>query len=332
MMPLKRALLAAIDQPAAGRLLARLRPDRVAILMLHRFASPDGTRTGHDPHKLRSLLGYLRACRIKLVDLDEAVRTTAHGGRFGAPAVAFTVDDCYPDAWEVGAPVFREFDCPVTGFVVPNMVAGEDWFWWDQIDWLLQRAQSRAVSIEVGGKPFSHTWTDAAGAKQVGRALIEAVKLVSTAERRQIVQALAESVDVPLPERVPEAFRVMNWDELKTADAAGFRFGPHTMSHPVLSRSTDEEAAYEIRQSITRVNEVLSNPSRVFCYPVGRVQDFGVREMDIVKSTGMLGAVSAVPRVISTSDAAERTAQWRWAVPRFGYDERDGATARSLLL
>ncbi len=329
----KRAALAVIDQPLVGRLLARLRPDRTAILMLHRFAEPDGSRRGHDPARLRALLAYLRSCGVALLDLDEAIQATLeHTGSPRPPAVVITVDDCYPDALDVGLPIFREFDCPATGFIVPHMIERTDWFWWDQIAWILRWTSRHALTVELAGTPVSLAWTDAAGRDRIGHDLVERIKRVSTHDRIATIAQLATVADVPLPETPPAEFQVAHWDALRTAERAGMRFGAHTLSHPVLSQCTDPESAQEITGSIVRVQAELGNPSRVFCYPVGRAQDFGPREMAAVEQAGMLAAVSAVPGMVHPGITHDLGADWRWQVPRYGYDERRGVTARLLFL
>lgn len=326
-------MLALLDQPLVGRLLARLRPNRTAILMLHRFAAPDGTRSGHDPARLRATLAYMRASGVALMDLDDAVRARLEPSATARPpAVVITIDDCYPDALEVGAPILREFDCPATGFIVPHMIDGIDWFWWDQIDWLLRQTTHRSVTLAIANEPATYHWADDHARRQTGKDLVERIKRVSTADRLSTIAELSQRVDVPLPDTPPAEFRVASWDALRAAEAQGLRFGAHTLSHPVLSRCTDAEAEAEIQGSVTRVDAELANPSRVFCYPVGRAEDFGQREMQLVAASGMLGAVSAIPNLLQPDIADTLGAQWRWQVPRAGYDERRGAVARFLLL
>ena len=51
-------------------------------------------------------------------------------------AVAFTIDDGYVEQATVAAPVFAEFDCPVTTFVTSGFLDRALWFWWDQIEYV----------------------------------------------------------------------------------------------------------------------------------------------------------------------------------------------------
>jgi peptidoglycan/xylan/chitin deacetylase (PgdA/CDA1 family) len=338
---LKRAALAVVSRPGIGRLLGRLRAERGAILMLHRFARParearpgdgDPPTHGHDPQRLRSLLAYLRATGVQLVQVEELIEAYRSPEPRPGPMLAFTVDDCYPDLLDIGAPVFAEFDCPVTGFVVPGVVDGASWFWWDQIEWIARHAARPALRAELGPFPVHVTWTDVAGRAVAVHQLCETIKRVSTAERIAGVEALAQAADVAVPADAPPEYRVLGWDRLRAAERAGMRFGPHTMSHPVLSRCTDAEAEREIRESVDRIRAEFSSPSRVFCYPVGMADHLGDRDVALVEAAGMDAAVTAQPGLLAPEMEARHGADWRFRVPRFAYDERQGVTARLLLL
>jgi len=68
-------------------------------------------------------------------------------------------------------------------------------------------------------------------------------------------------------------------------------FGPHTVTHPVLSRTPDEQSRVELTDSWHRLCAEAANPLPVFCYPNGQAGDFGVREMDTLAELNFLGAV-----------------------------------------
>jgi peptidoglycan/xylan/chitin deacetylase (PgdA/CDA1 family) len=331
---LKRVALQALMYPAVGRLLARIKRDRCAIFMMHRFSTPDGERGGHDPERLRALLAHLRANGVSLLDLDDAAeryaRATILPGSL-PPAVVFTVDDGYTDFAEAGLPVFAEFDCPVTGFVVPDVIEGKRWFWWDQAAWAMQHTANSRLELELDGQLVVLSWSTEAERAVLHRALVERLKGVGDAIRESFIENLAHIADVPVTGDVPLAYRVLSWNELRSCERRGARFGPHTMSHPILSLCSDSRSQEEIVCSSTRVLDSLVNPSRVFCYPNGRTQDFGAREYRSLRTTGMRAAVSAVPGLVRPSAfGADPDAIWR--IPRFAYDDRDGVTSRLLYL
>ena len=94
------------------------------------------------------------------------------------------------------------------------------------------------------------------------------------------------------------------------------RFGPHSMTHPILSRVNETDSAAEIRGSWRRLQEELSSPVPIFCYPNGREEDFSAREIATLREIGMKGAVTAVPGYASAK-RFNQSDDVRYKVPRF---------------
>jgi hypothetical protein len=88
-------------------------------------------------------------------------------------------------------------------------------------------------------------------------------------------------------------------------------FGPHTVTHPVLSRTPDSQSRFEITESWNRLRAEATRPDPVWCYPNGRNEDFGEREVRILRELGFLGAVTGI------SGYADATAFQSGSVERF---------------
>jgi peptidoglycan/xylan/chitin deacetylase (PgdA/CDA1 family) len=332
---LKRASLRLLDNAATGRLLAKVASSRCVILMLHRFTSPNGTSAGHDPARLHSLLDYFYRTGIKCAALDEVVEPLANGDYSvlqHGPKVIFTVDDGYSDFLEVGMPVFGHFDCPVTSFIVPSVIDQQTWFWWDQIDWIQRNTTHSSVTINLGDRSLRIECADAVARKRTYAELCERIRSISNAQLVAVVNQLSAAAEVSIPDRAPDEYRVATWDELRSAESRGARFGAHSMTHPILSRCDDDQATHEIIGSVQRVRSELKRPSSVFCYPVGCPISFGEREISIVKRAGMLGALSTSPGTLTQRSVGTADVNWLWRLPRMGYEERQGAMARIALL
>ncbi len=332
------ALRALASQPLSG-LLARANARRGTIFMLHRFASPTGDPNGHDPRLLRYTLQSFRNAGVQLVALDELVRDAvsgevARGSRHSK--VAFTIDDGYQDFAEVAAPIFREFDCHATVFVVPGVIDGQTWFWWDQIEYIVleharqharreERATSSALRVEIGGDTVSLT-TD------TFEMVCERLKTVSDVERRAVIASLSDSAAVPIPSTVPAKYAVMSWDTLRSLESESVAFGAHTLTHPILSRCTAEQSQFEIVESLRRIRQELRAPSDVFCYPNGQPDDFGARETFVLESQSLVGAVATHVGHLTPALSASASREWRWAIPRFAYQDLAGSPARDALI
>jgi peptidoglycan/xylan/chitin deacetylase (PgdA/CDA1 family) len=83
---------------------------------------------------------------------------------------------------------------------------------------------------------------------------------------------------------------VAGWDELRAEERAGLvRFEPHTITHPVLTTLSHEDARREIAHSKEVVEHELGRPARIFCYPGGY---YSPREVELVRESGYRAAVT----------------------------------------
>lgn len=85
----------------------------------------------------------------------------------------------------------------------------------------------------------------------------------------------------------------LDWDEVRSLSrTAGITIGSHTMTHPFLSRMTDESAWREIEGSRREIENRLGMLVRHFCYPSG---DVTPRERALVALAGYAAAVTVAP-------------------------------------
>jgi hypothetical protein len=57
---------------------------------------------------------------------------------------------------------------------------------------------------------------------------------------------------------------------------------------------------------------------KLFCYPTGRVIDYGTREIDALRESGFTGAVTTTPGYTKQLDAND---EWLFRIPRFSLPE-----------
>jgi len=290
-----------------------------SIFTLHRFADRDRENRGVDPARVRADLAYLRRKRYELVSLTELIsRLRNRDSRLGK-TVAFTVDDGYADFGSVGVRVFSEYDCPVTVFLVTGVIDQGSWYWWDRVLEVVRRTQRRTIEVNVGEERFVAPLGTPDGAQKVARDLTERLKRVPDVERRRVIADMEASLDVGLSPHPPAKFAPMSWDEIRRCAVHGVTYGPHTISHPILSQSDDASAQREIEGSWVRLREQTTAAVPIFCYPNGGPGDFSQREPALVRRLGLDGAVTTIneyasaPLWHSSSDAP-------FLLPRFGYN------------
>lgn len=338
MAPFRRvvgeALHAGMNSRSFVRLLNTVGRGGCLVLVLHRFAHPDLGIPGHEPEALRQVLAALRRFRVPVLDLEEALGTLeagVTGTSHQRLSVAITIDDGYRDLVDVAAPIFREFDCPVSGFVVPRAVTGDVWFWWDQLDWILRNSVRRGLQAEVAGEPLNVAWHDEPTRINAREAIEERVKCVRHDELERVIAELAAQAEVAIPENAPAEYAVLTWSDLRDAEGRGMRFGAHSMSHPILSRCSDERATYEIVESVRAVESELTRAVPLFCYPNGKDGDFGLREEAALHAVGYRYALSTIPGILRPDVPRVMGDRWRLRVPRIPYEENLGRILRNFL-
>jgi peptidoglycan/xylan/chitin deacetylase (PgdA/CDA1 family) len=81
-------------------------------------------------------------------------------------------------------------------------------------------------------------------------------------------------------------WRLLSIAELRQLKEAGMSIGAHTLSHPVLSLCSEEEARREIQQSKIDLETALGRPVWALAYPFGNPSTMGERELRLAREAG----------------------------------------------
>jgi peptidoglycan/xylan/chitin deacetylase (PgdA/CDA1 family) len=89
------------------------------------------------------------------------------------------------------------------------------------------------------------------------------------------------------------AREALSWDDLsKLAQDPLVTIGAHTVTHPVLSKLTQEEARTEMRIGRKLIEEQINRPVDHFCYPFGSRDEVGLREFQLARELGFKTATT----------------------------------------
>lgn len=282
--------------------------------MMHRFAVPDLGVRGHDPSALSDRLEYLRRHRYRLLSMVQLLERLSTGEPFKDNAVVFTVDDGYDDFAEIAAPVFAAYDCPVTVFLVTDFVSGRSWNWFDRMTWAFEHSSRRELVIEIQGERESLRWSNSFECARAADDTVERLKRVPDTAKEELMGFIERALEVQIPARAPRAYQAMTWDQVRDCARRGATFGPHTLTHPILSQVDDDRSDREISESWEAVAAATDAAVPVFCYPNGTAADFSSREKRSVARAGMTAGVSTI-------EGSVQSAPDRLAIPRYGYPE-----------
>jgi len=320
MIAIKTLFLNSLLVPGFPASLKYVQRHCATIFMLHRFQDAGRGIAGCDVENLRRGLRYLVKNNYEFVSLTKLFDRLAGNGPPPSGAVAFTIDDGYIDQAKIAAPVFAEFGCPVTTFVSAGFLDGDLWFWWDQVEYVFALAARHAVQVKIGDALLDYRWENEAQRAHAQADFTEKCKLVTNTEKLAAIKRLARAANVEIPETPPRHCAPMSWEDLRACEKMGMTFGPHTVTHPVLSRATDDFADSEITESWARLCAEARYPVPVFCYPNGGWADFGDREIAVLRRLGFVGAVVGEPGY-ADARAFQQDGDNRFKVQRFGFPD-----------
>ncbi len=320
MTSVKRLLLKPLLVPGFPALLKYVQRDCATIFMLHRFRDAERGIAGCDVSHLRRALAYLTGNGYEIVTLLELFERLGGKGPQARGAVAFTIDDGYVEQATVAAPIFSEFDCPVTTFVTTGFLDGKLWFWWDQIEYIFMHAARRSAQVQLGDKVLDYRWEEEEERSRAQADFTARCKVIPQAEKPAAIAQLSEATEVEVPAAPTAPYAPMSWNQVRQCEKTGMTFGPHTVTHPVLSRSTTDVAVREITESWARLRTEVRSPVPVFCYPYGWWEDFGDREVAVLRRLGFLGALTAEPGYANALSFRSKEDD-RFKVRRFGFPD-----------
>lgn len=286
------------------------------LFMLHRFEDSERGVEGVTSANLRSNLAFLRRHRFRLASFRDLLAEQHRGDEPRKPLVLFTVDDGHAEFATAAAPVFAEFDCPVTVFLTTGPIDGATWFWWDKVDYAISTTSRSEVQIEIGGETTSWRLMAPRDRKLAIAGILEKLKVIPNEAKLGALAALAERVGVDLPTAPPARHAAMSWADVRKCASTGVTFGPHTVTHPMLSQITDSQAEWEILESWRRLRAECDATVPVFCYPNGV---YSPRDVGILRHTDLVAAVTTKPHYASRRVSLASAAEGRFHLPRFAY-------------
>jgi len=187
-----------------------------------------------------------------------------------------TFDDGWLDNYRHAYPVLKREGLPATIFLPTDYVGSDQWFWPDQIAYLLRTArvqglyvkhfeQIEALLSELLGPDGESSVKVLLREEGAADQLIERCK---TFQKGQI-QALVNSLAVGLGVSLPVGRVVVNWDEVREMSQGGISFGSHSCSHRIMTTITPSEVSQELATSGQILERAGINYIPVFCYPNG---------------------------------------------------------------
>ena len=105
-----------------SHILPTLSEPGVSVFMYHRFGEDKYPSTNVTEKQFISHIDYILENKIKILSLEEIVKTLERNEKFNEKAIAFTVDDAYSSFYKIAWPLFRDNNIPVTLFISTDII------------------------------------------------------------------------------------------------------------------------------------------------------------------------------------------------------------------
>jgi peptidoglycan/xylan/chitin deacetylase (PgdA/CDA1 family) len=312
----KRAALALIASTVRVPYWRMFVRDVAIVFMLHRFADSERGVAGVTAENLRESLAFLRRHRFRLASFHELLSEPQRGTGGRTPLVLFTVDDGHAEFADVAAPVFAEFDCPVTVFLTTGPIDQPTWFWWDKVEYAFSTTKLGNLRVELGDNEVACSWSSLPERAVATSEITEMLKAIPNEAKLNALALLADRLEVSFPGTPPPRYAAMSWSDVRHCASRGVTFGPHTVTHPMLSQISDSQASWEISESWKRLRAECDATVPVFCYPNGV---FSSRDVRILRGTDLVAAVTTRPAYTARNIVCGGMADACFSLPRFNY-------------
>ncbi len=239
---------------------------------------------------------------FNVLPLDEAAARLLDG-TLPPRAAAITFDDGYRDNLEVAAPILRKHGLPATFFIASGFLNGGRMFN-DTVTETVRRLPSGPIDLSWVGLGMKNI-SDMPSRVALISEFNNAVKYLGFDARQEACERLGHQVAGGLPTDL-----MMTDDEVRVLARGPMTIGGHTVTHPILSRLSSEDAFDQISRNRSDLTGILGHAPTLFAFPNGKPgRDYTDEHAAIARQVGY-SAAFAVGGQIAWSNAD------RFQIPR----------------
>ncbi len=272
-----------------------------SILMMHRVrdenykAFSPNAHLSVSPAFLDQMLGKFRQNDVDFITIDE-VHARLSGKASGNRFVCLTLDDGYLDNIEQAVPIFRKHQVPFTIYLATGLIEGEAFLWWEILELVLTRMDR--ILLPLANETVELDLTTPAHKTNAYNQLMRLLtSQYSETEQRRFVRELAWSYKVDINAHTRAS--MMRWADVRElAKEPLCTIGGHTINHYNLTRMTEEQVRFEIREGCRILEAELGKRPSHIAYPYGHASAVGEREIKIARKLGFTTAVTTLHDVI----------------------------------
>ncbi len=191
-------------------------------------------------------------------------------------------DDGYLDNLEIAAPILKRYRCPASFYVVTDSIDQNLPTWTYITDHVFQQ-EKNSIKLDGDHVPLNFSeisWSNAEEGIEWARKVKPWMKSLPNHHRRQVMNALmVQHKGKEFPRNM-----MMNWDQVRELEKAGFYVSSHSHTHPMLASLQDEnEIMEELKRSADILEKQLGHRPLTISYPIGSFDE------RVIKAAGDAG-------------------------------------------
>lgn len=201
-------------------------------------------------------------------------------------AIVITFDDGYADVFTIAYPKLKALGIPATVFLTTESVTCQKSIWTNKLYGIIEAASNLKPTLEIAGHHMELDLSDPRFRMRDALSICSILKGMTPEERITALHSIARGLNVD-PQYDPiEQLPMLNWEQVSILQRDGFLIGSHTVTHPILSRCSEERQWMELSESKHEIETKTSAPCRVLAYPNGQLGDATDATRAIAKECG----------------------------------------------
>jgi peptidoglycan/xylan/chitin deacetylase (PgdA/CDA1 family) len=263
------------------------------ILVYHRIApaTDNWSLRPFSPDEFKNQMARFRRY-YEVVSLDKLAQSIKNNAVPRHNIAAITFDDGYRDNYVYAFPILKYYGIPATIFVTTGAVDKRELFWWDKVVYAVKNVDEEEIEL---GEFGSFSLGSEEQKNNTASMLLKRLKQVPDQTKTDIINKLLSFPEAAVPETLRDQF-ILSWKEITEMSKNNIEFGSHTVTHPILTKVSEQTAWNEINQSKESVERHLGRKVESFCYPNG---DYNPQVVDLVRKAGFQRAVTVLPNPVN---------------------------------
>jgi peptidoglycan/xylan/chitin deacetylase (PgdA/CDA1 family) len=229
------------------------------------------------------------------VTIDELIKHITGEIKLPGKVAAVTFDGGYAGNYKYAFPILKRYNVPATVYVVTNSIDGNI-PWERKLLYLIFLTKKERFKLNYGGKEHEFEIKTHSQKRLTKRIIQDYLRLINQREKDDLLKQISKNLNIELSGLAHKLF--LSWDQINEMNKSRLiTIGSHTLTHPILTEISLEEARREIGDSKIHIEGKLGEEIETFCYPDGF---FNKEIIDLVKDSGYSSALAVTtPQILN---------------------------------